>query len=999
MNVIRIRDSDALQPLHIVMIFLVTMTVAGGCLLLSAAESTTLVDGAVEWQAESPLRAVVQLLCLDYRVPTIHAGEIKGYVLGIGAGLATLALTLGITTGRRNGEDEAVALEDEDSAGLGPALRRVQVSPLAAAQLLLGLYLLWSFASSRWSSAPTLAVGGSVLLTIHFLWAFSISRGLSPAAARIAVRIMLGVTALTGAVAAWYYYGRNPVLRAKFPFGNPNFLAVCLIPGITLAATFLGTRIVESVATRQWRPFVAAGLVIPVAALGVWAFLLADSRGSAAGLGMGLLAVLFFTLPGRLRLAPVVLALGLAIAGVMYVSSAATNASPTGRDETLRFRAYAWNYALRLFEEKPFTGHGQGGFVLKGDSLCVHDVPADPLVFGSRIDHAHNEWLEVLADLGSVGWVLLAAAMFLTLRTGMRALRTFSASNERWPLLGSMGALVGLLVSESFGVGLRVEDVPPMFYTVVGLVWALSASPKGGWNAFLSRTPRRRTMTALVGGLVAIATLVITQQDFTVARNAYRCGEQLHKGDLDAAIRLASAATGPLTPLNPARALVNLFRLAETHVWQAEKRQERGLDRGRRATESQPPNPQLRLLAEQDLDTADDHCKIASHKLKELVSRSPGFMDAGRLEYRINLIQARIASVRGDEPASQALLKNAAAAVERELLRQPFDVGTTVDYLRASGATLDGRQVLDVLARPLRHNRIADSYVEVLRHLASDPDFERRLEPLLHEARNAVRGSPPTDQAGSPLEIWAPEKLRLAAAIRFLRGDYETAASELEWAAQGYESPAASAPLGAASCYAEWADCQFFGRPDEPSTALASAEQALGLAPESRLGREFRQSVKQRMIHYHLAADDEAQAERLLRESAPAGVSDEIVRHELGVRIRRLCESLLLQRREALVLLRPASDLLPKLQRWLRRAVELNPEDFLTHYLAADLAFHVGDDEGTAAHLRRALDLGLPLADAEQFLSVARRQKPDSPALESLWRAISSATSSDAPGG
>ncbi|MEK7756899.1 MAG: hypothetical protein AAB385_06775, partial [Planctomycetota bacterium] len=220
MNVIRIGEQDALRPLHVVMIFLVSMTLAGGFLLLSAAESVTLVDSAIEWQIESPLRAVVQLLCLNYQLPTINAGEIKGYILGIGAALAVLAVSIAALARRPGGEEETGAIEPD---GESSSPRRPQIAPLLAAQFLVVLYLLWSFASSRWSSAPQLAVGGSILLTIQFLWAFALGVGLSPRAVRIVSQMVVLVTSATAAIAIWYYFGRNPVLRAKFPFGNPNF--------------------------------------------------------------------------------------------------------------------------------------------------------------------------------------------------------------------------------------------------------------------------------------------------------------------------------------------------------------------------------------------------------------------------------------------------------------------------------------------------------------------------------------------------------------------------------------------------------------------------------------------------------------------------------------------------------------------------------------------------------------------------------------------------------
>ncbi len=72
-----LRESSLIRPLHVVMFCLVVMTVAGGALLLSPAKPVAPVDGAIEWQEESPLRAVVQLLCLNYQVSTIHAGTVK----------------------------------------------------------------------------------------------------------------------------------------------------------------------------------------------------------------------------------------------------------------------------------------------------------------------------------------------------------------------------------------------------------------------------------------------------------------------------------------------------------------------------------------------------------------------------------------------------------------------------------------------------------------------------------------------------------------------------------------------------------------------------------------------------------------------------------------------------------------------------------------------------------------------------------------------------------
>jgi len=229
-------DSDVIRPLHVVIIGLVVMTVAGGMLLLSAAQPTAPVDGAIEWHEGSLLRAVVEVLCLSYRFPTDYASAVKSFILGIGSGLALIAVGIAVARRTCTSDEENLALTDigawpgvPDRAPSSPA-HGVHIAPLVAAQVLVGLYLLWSFASSRWSQAAELAVGGSILLSIHFCWSYCVGNGLSPTAARIAARTTAAVMIVTAIIAIWYHYGRNPTLRADFPVGNPVFLGACLIP-------------------------------------------------------------------------------------------------------------------------------------------------------------------------------------------------------------------------------------------------------------------------------------------------------------------------------------------------------------------------------------------------------------------------------------------------------------------------------------------------------------------------------------------------------------------------------------------------------------------------------------------------------------------------------------------------------------------------------------------------------------------------------------------------
>ncbi len=348
-----------------------------------------------------------------------------------------------------------------------------------------------------------------------------------------------------------------------------------------------------------------------------------------------------------------------------------------------------------------------------------------------------------------------------------------------------------------------------------------------------------------------------------------------------------------------------------------------------------------------------------------------------------NIAHASVAAARNDREVHDQCITNAAAAIERELQRRPFDPAVTLQYLSVAGGTQNLEQTIAMLARPLRHNRITVPYVDLLADLASDPGFEREFERVVQAAYKTLQSEPAEGDQPSGDMLWAPETLRLAATVFFRRGDYRAAREALESATGGYDSFASSAPIGAASGYAELADCAFFDSPDEPAVAIRSATHALAIAPQSLAGRRLRSTVLHRMVDYHLANGDAQEAARLLTESAPTPVTSAMIQSELGFRYRGLCESLL-RRRTTELLRKPATDLLPKLQSWAARAIELNPEDAHALYLGADLALHDGNCAKAASLIKRALDAGLASDVAKQFIQAASEKRPGCEALEQI---------------
>ncbi|MCH8252743.1 MAG: O-antigen ligase family protein [Planctomycetes bacterium] len=958
---------EPFRPLQVVLIVIAAAALAAGALLLSADTSPVPVDGAIEWQQESLLRVVVATLCLNYNYPTFNAGDVKMLVLGAAAGLALTAIGVAYAVGRRRAETPVDDDPGRDANGSASrtGMRSVHVAPLVASQVLVGMYLLWSFASSRWSRAPDLAIGASVLLSIQFLWSFGLGFGLNARAARVVAWAVVCVTALTGVVAIWYFYGRNTTIPAKFPYGNPGFLAACLVPGILLSVSMIIARFAPAFrkendrSLRQW-PIAALAIL-----LAVWAFLLSESRGASVGLAVGLLAMACFALRGRARLLP----LCAAIAGAVLVGWLLfqANEDTSGRTATTRFRPYAWSYAWRMFEEKPITGHGQGGFVLAGDAYTIDDVERDPLVFVSRIAHAHNEWLEIMADLGSIGIVLILAALGLTIHAGMAAIKRAPSPTQRWILIGLLASLVALLVDACFGTGLRVSGVPMMFYTLIGLIWAMSAPADAQRSALLTGAPLRRSLVGVLTAVLGVAVLTVSVQDFSAARGAYGAAGLIAEGDYDAAVRLARRGSAAL---NPQRALANLYRLAESHTRIASNLAQRGEQRAARARATAIHNPDLLALAARDLEQSEQHCKDGSEALRELVRRSPSYTHSDLISYSLNRIEALNAAARGDETARDQYLIGAAASIERELRRQPFSPTVALEYVRSAGQTLEMSEQLEVLARPLRHDRIPIAFVDYLVSLVSSREFAVQLDQIVRTSLAALKS--PTPGEGLAWDPWAPEKLRLAARVFSARGDKKSAVELLTVAEAAYDWLAPSAPLGAASFYAQLAEMRFAASPDNPSKALDYAVRAIEVAPSSESGRALRRDIENRMVVYHLAAGEEAAAVELLASGLlPRGTSEDKIMHQVGATYGVMAHGAFFEAGGQLM--RQAPTGLPAAYGvWIERATQLAGDDFRVLSLAADAAFRAGNVSEAVAHLRGALELNpYDPSVAVAFLSLA----------------------------
>lgn len=263
---------------------------------------------------------------------------------------------------------------------------------------LLGLYVIWVFASLLWtvdvSSTLTYATTfAQLFIVVVVAWQLTVTEARKRA---LSSAYLIGCTFAVLDGVNNFFQGREAVFQ-RFAATNtdPNDYALTLVIGIPLAwALFAHER-------RWWR--LAYLLYIPVA---LAAIVLSASRGGALAAGVALLAVplgLFWLDRRGKRLVGMI-----ALAGIAAIPFAWPVIEPLARSNferlstlseelatgTLNERSLIWKASMDVFSQHPVIGVGGGALPV----AIEREAGISQL--------AHNTYLSVAVELGVVGFLL-----------------------------------------------------------------------------------------------------------------------------------------------------------------------------------------------------------------------------------------------------------------------------------------------------------------------------------------------------------------------------------------------------------------------------------------------------------------------------------------------------------------------------------------------------------------------------------------------------------------
>ncbi len=113
-------------------------------------------------------------------------------------------------------------------------------------------------------------------------------------------------------------------------------------------------------------------------------------------------------------------------------------------------RAHFWPIAIQIFFEHPFFG---AGFEAFGTAFTKHDTWRGQF----RVEQAHNEYLQTLADAGLAGFACVVGFIYLLFRKGLKTI-VDSTGLRRDAAVGALAGCFGILVHSFFDFPMRTPS-------------------------------------------------------------------------------------------------------------------------------------------------------------------------------------------------------------------------------------------------------------------------------------------------------------------------------------------------------------------------------------------------------------------------------------------------------------------------------------------------------------------------------------------------------------
>ncbi len=409
--------------------------------------------------------ATVLAVHLAFTTATYHVSDIKSFLFV--AGLAALLVAL-------TAEGAWARVVDAFPGKLHKSL----FAGVAA-------FVLLAVLSVAWANYREAAAFRAVEVVLYAAWAVGVFLALGTrrrVEGAMNAFLIAGLASAAVAFGVWAPYALSHGVYAErsgwldhatrqffLPMGNSNWLAVAmLIPMMLAVAGFCRSLFAEP------RNFAKAALYALGFLLMAATVYKAGSHSSAVAFAIMLVALPVLAGARRRWLIAAGIAGVLLIACVADLSRGSSSALRNFvQSKSVAIRLDMWRWGLTLAKRNPVSGLGAGAYFPNVGAVAAADFDARPGYFADIEVHAHNEFLEVLTELGIFGLIAflwpVGTALWGVFR---RARDSTEDSGFRLTVAAFAAGWTALLLQSTLDVGMRFDNVPLAFWTGLGVLAA-----------------------------------------------------------------------------------------------------------------------------------------------------------------------------------------------------------------------------------------------------------------------------------------------------------------------------------------------------------------------------------------------------------------------------------------------------------------------------------------------------------------------------------------------
>lgn len=364
-----------------------------------------------------------------------------------------------------------------DASGIEPIPRTISADPFATRVTALHIFALCIFFAAALvfiESASRLRRLATVLTIFGFVYAFY-----------AILQSVLSPEAIYG------IYKPQAIPFGSFVNRNDFAAVIVMLVSVPLGLLFTG-----SIARDKKLLYIVA------IALMATSLLLCNSRGGLVAIFAEIIFLIILTTRTKgkknfvLKVALSLLLIAGGVAGAFFVggdTSLSRFAETTKEIEappetTTRF--HIWSVTTKVIADNMPLGAGLGAFPQAYSKF-------DTLGGYQRVDQAHNDYLQILADAGIIGLILGGVFLFVFFSEGFANARVENTF-RKGIAVGAFAGCLGVLVHSLFDFVLHITAVAVMFITLLAMLVASGRKYKDDIHDFDEVKPKRRRRSASV---------------------------------------------------------------------------------------------------------------------------------------------------------------------------------------------------------------------------------------------------------------------------------------------------------------------------------------------------------------------------------------------------------------------------------------------------------------------------------------------------------------------